>query len=247
MEMLLSVAGAFGGLELLKWLFSLKTSRKKADAEIADNLEDVISKRMKGYEDTVNFMQTQLREKDEQIKELSEKYQESLSRTIDLTKKHGEMKLKYQQTRCDRKSCADRKPPFKWMKKTVAALAFLLMFFACSCSRKVYVPVETVKIRMDSVEKIRHQIDSIVVRDSVIMLVRGDTTIKEVWRWREKIVLKRDTLFILKRDTIKEPRVVDMHSQDSKTSKNRNLQIGMWIALVVVGVLIGARLWSRRS
>lgn len=116
-ETILSIAGAFGGLELLKWLFSLKSNRKREETEIADNLEDLMAKRLKAFEDSITFLQQQLRDKETQLSELSGKYQESLDRTIELTKSLGEMKLKYQSTRCDRKSCTERKPPFRWMKK----------------------------------------------------------------------------------------------------------------------------------
>lgn len=203
LETILSVAGALGGLEFLKWLGGLKSSRKKAETELAGSLEDIVSKRMKAFEDSLLFLQQQLREKEKTITELSEKYQSSLNQTITLTKNLGEMKLKYQSTRCDKKTCADRKPPFRWMKKSVAAAGVLAMLLSTvGCSKKVYVPVETIKERTDTVLKIQTLKDTSVLRDSVVVRQTGDTVMKEAWRWRERVVRVVDTVFISRTDTL---------------------------------------------
>ena len=116
-ETLLAIAGTFGGLEAIKWLTSLRSSRKKANAEAEQSVEEVIAKRVKSYEDSIAFLQAQLRDKEVRFSELSSKYQESMQRGIDLTRQLGEMKLKYNSSRCDRKDCENRKPPFRWQRK----------------------------------------------------------------------------------------------------------------------------------
>ena len=117
METFIAIVGAFGGLEALKWVAGLRTSRKKSAAEAAESVEDVIAKRVKTYEESLAFLQTQLQEKERQLASLSEKFQESMQRCLDLTRQLGEMKLRYRQSRCDRKDCELRKPPFPWLKK----------------------------------------------------------------------------------------------------------------------------------
>ena len=112
-ETLISITGAFGGLEALKWLFSLRNSRRKEAGEAADLFENVITKRVKTYEDSIVFLQNQLQEKERQFAELSAKYQESMQRGLQLTQNLGHMKLRYRSSRCDRKDCENRKPPFK--------------------------------------------------------------------------------------------------------------------------------------
>lgn len=116
-ETLIAIAGAFGGLEALKWLVNLRSMKKKAAGEAAECFENVITKRVKTYEDSILFLQNQLQEKERQFAELSAKYQESMQRGLELTRTLGELKLKYRQSRCDKKDCEFRKPPFPWMKR----------------------------------------------------------------------------------------------------------------------------------
>lgn len=116
-ETILAIAGAFGGLEAIKWVVTLKTSRRKASAEAEETIEEVIAKRVKSYEDSIAFLQTQLHDKEQRFSDLSRKYEDSMQRGIDLTRRLGEMKLKYRSSRCDRKDCPERRPPFPWQKK----------------------------------------------------------------------------------------------------------------------------------
>lgn len=115
-ETLISIAGALGGLEAIKWIIGLKNSRKKAEADTEDTIATVIAKRSQTYEESITFLQGQLRDKEQQFAELSEKYQSSMTHALELTRQLGEMKLKYRSARCDRKDCLQRKPPFRWMK-----------------------------------------------------------------------------------------------------------------------------------
>lgn len=113
----IAIVGAFGGLEALKWLVNLRSSRRKAASEAAESFENVITKRVKTYEDSILFLQNQLQEKERQFAELSAKYHESMQRGLDLTRRHGELKLKYRSSRCDLKDCEMRKPPLQWKKR----------------------------------------------------------------------------------------------------------------------------------
>lgn len=98
------------------------------------------------------------------------------------------------------------------MTKTerIAWRVFLLALLAavvcgvCACSKKVYVPAERVVVRTDSVAVHRADSltrllavrDSFVVRDSVFIMLRGDTVVKEAWRIRERVSLVHDTVRI---------------------------------------------------
>ena len=115
-ETILAIVGAFGGLEAIKWLVGLRAARRKAAGEEAESFENVVTKRVKTYEDSILFLQNQLQDKERQFADLSARHQESMQRELDLTRRLGEMKLKYRQSRCDRKDCELRKPPFTWKK-----------------------------------------------------------------------------------------------------------------------------------
>lgn len=84
------------------------------------------------------------------------------------------------------------------------ALAVAMLCGVCACSKKVYVPAERVVVRTDSVAvhradsltRLLASRDSVIVRDSVFVMLRGDTVIKEAWRIRERVSLVHDTVRI---------------------------------------------------
>lgn len=117
-ETIITIAGAFGGLEAIKWVVNLRAHRRKAAGEAAECFENVVTKRVKTYEDSILFLQNQLQEKERQFAELSAKYQESMQRGLKLTEQLGCLKLRYRASRCDRHDCLERKPPLKYGLKS---------------------------------------------------------------------------------------------------------------------------------
>ena len=81
------------------------------------------------------------------------------------------------------------------------AIVLLLAAFAlAACSTVRYVPVETV--HSDTLIQKIAKLDSIYVRDSIYVYVKGDTITKYVEKWRYKYRTQYDTLYIAKRDTV---------------------------------------------
>lgn len=101
----------------------------------------------------------------------------------------------------------------------VWALAETLLIFAlslligavitalCSCTRKVYVPTETVRTEYKDrvVENLR--VDTVAMRDSVAVYVNGDTVriTKYRDRWRTRIIERHDTVNVAKVDSVAVP------------------------------------------
>lgn len=46
----------------------------------------------------------------------------------------------------------------------------------------------------DTVRLASHEHEATVARDSVFVMLRGDTVYKEVWRWRDRVSIVRDTV-----------------------------------------------------
>lgn len=94
------------------------------------------------------------------------------------------------------------------MRHIVFLLLFLAILAATSCTRHVYVPVETTK--SDTVYMNRVQLDSIYMRDSVFIEKSGDTIrefqYKYIYRFKDRI----DTLYISKTDSIQVPYPVEV-------------------------------------
>lgn len=94
------------------------------------------------------------------------------------------------------------------MRHIVFLSLFLVGLAATSCTKHVYVPVETTK--SDTVYLNRVQLDSIYMRDSVFIEKSGDTIrefqYKYIYRFKDRI----DTLYISKTDSIQVPYPVEV-------------------------------------
>ena len=120
------------------------------------------------------------------------------------------------------------------IKRTIHAallltLALLLASAICACSKKVYVPVERMRTvtdstfihRADSLTRLLHSRDTLIIRDSIVTRITGDTIYKETWRTRDRVSIIRDTVRIgngfelqeLHRDTIREPQIVEVEKE----------------------------------
>lgn len=90
----------------------------------------------------------------------------------------------------------------------IVFLLFLTGLAATSCTRHVYVPVETTK--SDTVYLNRVKLDSIYMRDSVFIEKSGDTIrefqYKYIYRFKDRI----DTLYISNTDSIQVPYPVEV-------------------------------------
>lgn len=94
------------------------------------------------------------------------------------------------------------------MRHIVFLSLFLVGLAATSCTKHVYVPVETT--RSDTVYMNRVQLDSIYMRDSVFIEKSGDTIqefqYKYIYRFKDRI----DTLYISNTDSIQVPYPVEV-------------------------------------
>ena len=124
-------------------------------------------------------------------------------------------------------------------------LIAVLAVMCIRCKSVQYVPVETVrtdtcyvnKIRTDSVNKIRT--GSVYVRDSVVVERGGDTIKVTAWRWRERYVVQRDTIYRSRTDSVAVPYPVERKlSRWEKTKQDiGGIAIGAFIAVVSAVVI----------
>lgn len=94
------------------------------------------------------------------------------------------------------------------MRHIVFLLLFLAILAATSCTRHVYVPVETTK--SDTVYLNRVQLDSIYMRDSVFVEKSGDTIREFQYKYIYRFKDRTDTLYISKTDSIQVPYPVEV-------------------------------------
>ena len=116
-------------------------------------------------------------------------------------------------------------------------LIAVLAVMCLGCKSVQYVPVETVRTDTCYVNKIRT--DSVYVRDSVVVERGGDTIKVTAWRWRERYVVQRDTIYRSKKDSIAVPYPVERKlSRWEKTKQDiGGIAIGAFIAVVSAVVI----------
>lgn len=122
------------------------------------------------------------------------------------------------------------------MKRLIYILTIFLMPGICftSCRSIKYVPVETVRIEYKTRDSIRF--DSIYQRDSVLMLVKGDTVYKEKYKYlyRYLTINKTDTVMVT--DTIQVPYPVE--KQLTKWQKIKQELGGLALGIALAAILM---------
>lgn len=132
------------------------------------------------------------------------------------------------------------------MKGWHVILVIFLMSGICSCGSQIkYVPVEN--IRIDTLCKYTVQVDSILQKDSIYIVDRGDTVVeyryKCLYRFRDRI----DTLYLSRTDSIAVPYPVE--KQLSKWQQTK-VSYGGWaigIVFIIVLIVVGRQVYRLRN
>ncbi|MCD7977729.1 MAG: hypothetical protein LUG51_11440 [Tannerellaceae bacterium] len=129
----------------------------------------------------------------------------------------------------------------KYEKQVQQILWFILIWMGCcllmSCSKTVYVPVESVRTEYRDI----YTRDSILVRDSIFMREKGDTVWIEKYKTLYKDRLIRDSVFI--NDTIRVPYPVEKIVYQNKLKWYQEGLI--WLGLVCLFLFAGRLVWKR--
>lgn len=112
---------------------------------------------------------------------------------------------------------------------------------ACGCTKRVYVPLERVNVVRDTFHSSSRLADTLILRDSVVLDRSGNTvrerTVRERWRLRSV----HDTVRSTVRDTVVEPRIVEVEKEKPRSLRGRISEAAGWMS---AGVLLGAVLLS---
>jgi len=101
--MIITVVSALGGFEGIKWWVNRKTNARIAETK-ADSDEFHLLR------EQIEFLQTQLKEKEHRFAEQTELVRRQNSDIISLTREKAALELELALKRCERKQCTSRKP-----------------------------------------------------------------------------------------------------------------------------------------
>lgn len=103
-----------------------------------------------------------------------------------------------------RPACRQVLPLRKNYDEMTKLLYLFLLLTVCGCATKrVYIPMENLSVRTDTVRAYITRLDTIRERDSVTLVQRGDTVYLTKWLLRERVRERRDTLYRTKTDTVR--------------------------------------------
>ncbi|MCM1291112.1 MAG: hypothetical protein NC201_02645 [Prevotella sp.] len=117
-------------------------------------------------------------------------------------------------------------------------IPFALCFLYFGCSKKVYVPVDRYIMRHDSLKTSSRITDSVTLRDSIFLEVRGDTVHKEIVRWRFRDRLVQDTVLKHISDTVKIATIIPAPDQRQERLSKASLTTGLVVALILAVLLL---------
>ena len=125
--------------------------------------------------------------------------------------------------------------------KRLIYITMLLTLATCFVScRTQYVPVETVRTEYKTRDSIRF--DSVYQRDSIYMLVKGDTVYQYKYKYLYRYLTTNRTDTILKHDSIPIPYPVEKQLSRWQTIK---MELGGWafgiiilFTLIIIGQII---------
>lgn len=128
--------------------------------------------------------------------------------------------------------------------KALIYITIFLMSGICftSCRSIKYVPVETVRTEYKTRDSIRF--DSIYQRDSVLLLVKGDTVYKEKYKYLYKYQYLNRTDTVIKVDSVQVPYPVERKLSRWQSIK---MELGGWAfgIIIVMALIIGGWLVYR--
>ena len=114
--------------------------------------------------------------------------------------------------------------------RALAQMAVLVLLLA-SCTRTVYQDHEV--IRHDSIYMTAVSIDTVLMRDSIHTIEKGDTVTTTIYKYIYKVRERTDTAYIERTDTVTMTETVERE----KVVKKRD-----WLSIigaVVVGAIVG--------
>lgn len=118
------------------------------------------------------------------------------------------------------------------------ALLICLLVLATGCSRKVYVPVESVVSRTDTIYSAKVRVDSVIMRDSVAVFQKGDTVLITKYRDRYRVKELTDTVYQSAIDSVKVSVPYPVERELSRWERTKMDFGGMAIGALVIALCV---------
>ncbi len=125
----------------------------------------------------------------------------------------------------------------------VALFVLTVLLLMGGCTKKVYVPVETVTSRTDTVYSAKLRVDSVIFRDSIAVMQKGDTVLITKYRDRYKVRQRTDTVYQAVVDSVKVKVPYPVERPLSKWERTKMDFGGMFLGGMVAAVIAAVLIW----
>ena len=127
----------------------------------------------------------------------------------------------------------------------IALMLVILLALALSggCTRKVYVPTEHIVYSTDTVYEAVLRVDSVIQRDSVAVIQKGDTVLITKWRDRYRVKQRTDTVYKAVTDSVKVSVPYPVERKLTKWEQTKHDVGGMAMGALSVAVLAAVIAW----
>lgn len=131
------------------------------------------------------------------------------------------------------------------MKPLTLYIILMVSFLLTGCKTIKYYPVETV--RHDTVYIQSLKLDSILVKDSVHIIEKGDTVTEFRLKYIYKYKDRTDTLYISKTDTVSVPYPVEKQLTKWQQTKVNYGGWAMGVILVFILIVVGCMVYKLKK
>lgn len=116
-------------------------------------------------------------------------------------------------------------------------LVMVALLLSGGCTRKVYVPTEHTVYKTDTVYEAALRVDSVIQRDSVAVVQKGDTVLITRYRDRYRVKERSDTVYKAKTDSVRVREPYPVERELTKWEQTKMNFGGMFLGgLIAVGV-----------
>ena len=119
----------------------------------------------------------------------------------------------------------------------------LAWIFLSGCTRTVYVPTERMAIRTDTVYSAKLRVDSVIFRDSVSVIQKGDTVTITKYRDRIKVRERTDTVYQAVTDSVKVSVPYPVERKLTRWEQVKQDAGGIAIGAVIAAVFAAVLVW----
>ena len=122
-----------------------------------------------------------------------------------------------------------------WLALMLLAMAALML--SGGCTRKVYVPTEQTVYNTDTVYEAVLRVDSVIQRDSVAVVQKGDTVLITRYRDRYRVKERTDTVYKANTDSVRVREPYPVERELTKWEQTKMDFGGIFLGgLIAVGV-----------